>query len=148
MGSSPKMKEKTFTRGGLRVQHHSTQYSELLTSTFSIGCSLFRLSKKSLPGRIVIILENLKRPKVIKGQIERQMRKEGRLKALPESGYPVKSLSSHSFHSHSDISRGTVQNHFSSQCYKCKEGHGKSGQYQRLQTWLRLSFHVRINSEK
>ena len=145
MVSRPKMKEKTFTRGSLRVQHHSTQYSALLTSTFSIGFSLCRLSKKSLPGRIIIILENLKIPKVIKGQIERQVRKEGRLKALPESGSPVKSISSHSFHSHSDISRGTVQNYFSSQCYKCKEGHGKSDQYQRLQTWLRLSFFPRKN---
>lgn len=58
---------------------------------------------KSLPGRIVLIFENLKRAKVIKGQTERQVRKQGRLKALG-SGFPVKSLSSHSFCSHPDIS--------------------------------------------
>ena len=53
---------------------------------------------------ILLIFRNLKRPKVIKGQIERQVRKEGRLKALPESGLPMKSLSSYSFYSHSNIS--------------------------------------------
>lgn len=58
---------------------------------------------KSLPGRIVLIFENLKRPKVMKGQTERQVRKQGRLKALLGSGFPVKSLSSHSY-SHSNIS--------------------------------------------
>ena len=59
---------------------------------------------KSLPGRSLLIFRNLKRPKVIKGQIERQVRKEGRLKALPGSGFPVKSLSSYSFYSHLNIS--------------------------------------------
>ena len=150
MGSSPKMKEKTFTRGGRDVQQYSTWYSALPTSTFSIGYSLCRLSMKSLSGRILLIFRNLKRPKVIKGQIERQVRKEGRLKALPESGLPVKSLSSYSFYSHSNISGEALSKTISvHNAINAKRDMEKVISIKDCKlSWDFLSFHIRINSEK
>ena len=81
MGSSPKIKEETFTRRAWHVQH-SAQYS--ISSLHLLHwIRLRRLSMKSLPARIAPILENLKRLRARKGQTRRQGRKEGGMRTPP-----------------------------------------------------------------
>lgn len=144
-GRAPKWKRKC-SQG--EAEMHNTPHNALLTCMFSIGYWLCWFSMKSLPGRIVPILENLKRLRARKGQIEKQATKQGGLKALPGSGCLVReSLLTLLPLTLKYFWRGSFQKQVSSQWCKWKRDLAKSDQDCTLGRDFPSS-HIRINREK